>query len=286
VIRWPTCPSPTPTACRPTEGERIVARATLDALPPVFRIVAAGHIHRFARDHLGERTLIVSGATERMTFGEPAGGAGFVWLELTAEGVQHVEHIPVIAQPRADLTISTARLWPGLGRVNDAATMPAETLADVAGPAAEDRSGGDGAPAADSGSLWPRHEPVAPDALLRRLVAPVCTPETLVRVRLAGPLTLDQYHQLSLRDVLLYGQQHAFSFDLDTSGLLFLDPTPSAGHARHAGPVSPVQELEALLEERLAVTSNPDPEWAADQRAAAELVLGRLRQARESEASR
>ncbi|MDE3230071.1 MAG: metallophosphoesterase, partial [Chloroflexota bacterium] len=66
---------------RPNEGERTVARASLDALPDACRLVVAGHIHRFARQRMGEREVVVVGATERMEFGAQAGEPGFVWAE-------------------------------------------------------------------------------------------------------------------------------------------------------------------------------------------------------------
>ena len=42
----------------------------------------------------------------------------------------------------------------------------------------------------------------------------------MVRLALEGPLTQEQYHALDLRAVWMYGQQHAFSFEVDESGLI------------------------------------------------------------------
>ena len=118
--------------CRPGEGERLVSRASIAALPEVFRLVVAGHIHRFAHERIGERQAIVCGSTERMEFGGLAGGSGFAWIELTRQGLQRVEHILVPEQPRADLTISTKEIWPvAKPAVPDSLEFPE---ADVAAP--------------------------------------------------------------------------------------------------------------------------------------------------------
>ncbi len=175
--------------CRPNEGERIIAEASLAALPPIFRVVVAGHIHRYGRRRVGEREVIVVGATERMEFGASSGQAGFVWLELGAHGVTRAEHVSVAEQPRADLLLTTARLWPA--RPNSAA-----------------------------------HDD-DPLAIIRAEISAQCTAETITRLRLVGSLTRAQYHQLSFRDILLFGQERAFSFDLDTTGLAVVAPLPA-----------------------------------------------------------
>jgi len=292
--------------CRPNEGERIIAEASLAALPPIFRVVVAGHIHRFARRRIGEREAIVVGATERMEFGASSGHAGFVWLELDATGAMRVEHIRTPEQPRADLLLTTARLW------STPQTVPA---------AASTQVGATGA----SGALVP---PVADDdplATVRATIAANCTPQTLTRLRLVGPLTRAQHQQLPIRDILLYGQEHTFAFDLDTTGLTIANPAlprhwladadiapdadarmasnispdatadpradalaSSTAETRRA--LSPAAEVERLAAEWLApptadadapdaaptmpAGATPDP---ADVRAAAELLLGRLR---------
>src|SRR5204863_1092897 len=56
------------------------------------------------------------------------------------------------------------------------------------------------------------------DVVIQRLEA-VCTEEAMVRLRLEGPLTRDQYRALDVRRIWLYGQHHAFSFEVDESGL-------------------------------------------------------------------
>lgn len=298
--------------CRPSEGERIVKRSSIAALPPVFAGVVAGHIHRFAHERIGKRTAVVTGATERMEFGSGKGGSGFVWMELDATGVRRVEHIAVTEQPRADLLVPTARLWPGGARrvrddehaehVDDGAHVADnqtggigagdETLRGVASvsewPAVEARNGH--ARAIDaSGQHWQAYvrepEKTAPLDVIKEALAEVCSPETMVRLRLSGPLTRDQYHELALRDVLLYGQQHAFSFDLDTSDLtlLHLDRARTSEASRSAR-VSPLEEVERVLEERLACPEERSAEWEREQRDAAALLRDRLQSAMDREA--
>lgn len=272
---------------QPNEGERMVPRASIEALPPAFRVVVAGHIHRYGRQRVGQRDVIVCGATERMEFGTQAGQAGFAWIELSHEGVVRAEHVRVAEQPRADLVISTARLWPGtasaLGpQLADAMPdgAPAAPPADVREPPATLLALAGTLPAHKDATSAPE-----PLTIARMELSEVCTPDTQVRVRLSGPLTRDQYHHLALRELLLYGQQHAFSFDLDTSALLLRDPLdhgPGAGAG--AGPISPAAEVERVVVEWHAGTDTPAIATdASDVRAAADLLLARLRGVAEGE---
>lgn len=279
--------------CQPNEGERIVARASLAALPPLVKVVVAGHIHRYASEKVDGRGVVVTGATERMEFGAAHNSSGFAWLEVDRGGLRRAEHVRVQEQPRADMLIPTSRMWPvpPLPRrlVSADATVPGG--ADIAlddpiyGLRAHGDSGGRQAdpfasPVDPAARHWqgrvPDGDALAPLAVIRAALAEVCTPETMVRLRLHGPLTRDHYHQLAFRDILLYGQQHAFSFDLDTSGLTLLETeTTRARAAEQSGPLSPVSEMERLLAEWLDRATEPATQ--ADHRAAAELVLGKLR---------
>lgn len=73
-------------------------------------VIIAGDIHRPAVRRIGSHTLIIPGATERMTFGEDPGVPGFVTLELSAGGgVQH-NRVSLPGQSRADLLIRAADL--------------------------------------------------------------------------------------------------------------------------------------------------------------------------------
>ncbi len=277
--------------CRESEGERVVRLASLDALPPVFRVILAGHIHRFGRERRGVRGIVVPGATERMEFGSSAGSSGFSWLELDREGLRRVEHIPVAEQPRADVLIPTSRLWPGgfaARRPSPADGEPPEAdvllnAEDVALPAGVFAS-----PVSASGRHWQgyaaRDDEETPLRVIREALAEVCTPETMVRLRLRGPVTRERYHQLAFREVLLYGQQHAFSFELDTGELSLLDDWRVTRRDGGGGPISPTEEVRRLLEERRAGASERDPEWEASAEGAAELLLAYLRDAADREA--
>jgi DNA repair exonuclease SbcCD nuclease subunit len=88
--------------------EPIIPLRALEAQPADAFLV--GDIHRPAVRHLGERLLIIPGATERMTFGEDPGVPGFVALELGRGGVHGYERIPLAGQPRAELTVRVAEL--------------------------------------------------------------------------------------------------------------------------------------------------------------------------------
>jgi DNA repair exonuclease SbcCD nuclease subunit len=292
--------------CRPSAGERIVTRASLEALPPVFSAIVAGHIHHFARERVGHRTVVVTGATERMEFGAPRDSSGFVWMELDTRGVRRVEHIHVREQPRADLLIPTARLWPvslghreqlaadeGINGPQGSGEASASLSVDLDTEGRSERNGY--ASAVDAlGRHWQSHvlraDTETPLDVIKETLAEVCSPETMVRLRLAGPLTRDQYHELALRDILLYGQQHAFSFDLDTSELTLLqirpargdetgDDTPDGGRV-----VTLDAEIERMLMERLAQPDQTGPAWEREQRAAADLLRERLLAARDREA--
>jgi hypothetical protein len=263
--------------CRPGEGERLVSRATIAALPEIFRLIVAGHIHRFAHEHIGEREAIVCGATERMEFGGPAGSSGFVWIELPRHGLPKVEHILVPEQPRADLTITTREIWPPTRlAVPDALELPA---ADVVVPI--------DLPTQPASSKTHGADPPDLREMIRKRLAPTVTPETMVRLRLVGPLSTEQYHQLMIRDLVAYGQQKAFSFDLDTSGLSLLsDHSAPVDKRPRTGPISPLHELETLREERLEGIEEADVARVEDEHAAARLLIDRVRTARDWEAGR
>ncbi|MEO7001222.1 MAG: metallophosphoesterase [Ktedonobacterales bacterium] len=233
--------------CRPNEGERIVTHTSLAALPPMLRVVVAGHIHRYARDTFNGRGVIVVGASERMEFGGASGHAGFTWLTLDRSGLVSAEHIRTPEQPRADLIIPTSRLWPATSATSTSSATRAPRSADLLD-------------------------------VIRADVSAACTPETITRLRLTGPLTREQYHLLALRDILAEGQRQAFSFDLDTSGLRLIAPALPGRPAQRdgAGQISPLHEIERLVEERIVAGADTD---AIDLHAAAALLIARLRTA-------
>jgi len=243
---------------RPNEGERTIMQASLAALPAQVRLVVAGHIHRYARQRIGEREVVVVGATERMEFGAQSGEPGFVWAELARDGVRHIEHIRTKAQPRAEITLHTSRLWPATS---------------------DDLAAGEPAPEGSQDESAQDEAAHALDVIRAELEA-VCTPDTMARLRLIGPLTREQYHQLALREVITVGQQRAFSLDVDTSGLTLTERAfalPDLGPQAEA--ISPARMVALVVEETLRQSQEgaadmPDPD---DVRAAGELLLARLR---------
>jgi len=88
----------------PGAHEAIVRRASLDRLPA--QLVVAGHVHEHAHWTTGRQTVVIPGATERLTFGERQ-TPGFVYVELGPGGVERLEHIAVPCQPRRDVVLHT-----------------------------------------------------------------------------------------------------------------------------------------------------------------------------------
>jgi hypothetical protein len=303
AARSPSSPLSSVSSSLPT-----VTHASLSALPDLFRVVVAGGVHRFARATLDGREVVVPGATERMDFATPAGSSGFAWLEITSDGLTAVRHIAVPEQPRADVEVATARLFPsGIpapeapdGLAEDLDVLPALTPSMDGTERAHGENGENGENG-DEQDLWELRgltrpasaaEPdqVAAGALatVRAALDPVCTDETLVRLRLAGPITREQYHHLPLRDILRYGQRQAFAFELDTRGLVLIEPvSPASASVQRGvrmGALAPAVEVERLVAERLASLAPDDAEGAADLRAAAALLLARLRVSSDREA--
>jgi hypothetical protein len=181
-------------------------------------------------------------------------------------------------QPRADLTISTKEIWPPAKLATpDSLELPD---ADVVGESLFPTQ----LPSADAYHADP---PNLGEMLRERLAKTV--PETMVRLRLVGPLSTEQYHELMLRDIVAYGQRKAFSFDLDTSGLSLLgnySVPVLVDKLAGAGPILSLHEVEALREERLAGIEEADTLRVEDEYAAARLLVDRLRAARDWEAGR
>ncbi len=226
---------------RPTEGERIVSLASLDALPAEYHTAVAGHIHRFARQRVGAREVVVIGATECMEFGSTSGAPGFVWMELGPGGARRVEHIRTEPQPRAEITLSIHDLWP-VG----APDMPGEPL-----------------------------------EVIRSALEPHAGPETMARLRLTGELTRERYHQLALREIVILGQRRFFSLDIDTTGLTIIDPTLTLPDLERDGePRTLTDILRRTLTEMLerSAAGEVGAPSEEDTRAAGDLLLTRLRE--------
>jgi DNA repair exonuclease SbcCD nuclease subunit len=241
----------------PNEGERTVTLASLDALDRRFNVVGAGHIHRYAHRHIGGRDVVVSGSTEVMEFGAHAGNAGFVWLELTRDGAQHIQHIPLKAQPRIDISLSTENLWPEnrAFRMGITGTLVGRDAALLE--------------ALEASQTSPATRPL--ETIKQALER--CTSDTITRLRLFGPLTRDQYHELPLREILRLGQERTFSLDLDTRELQLVDPAAGeVAPVTGAGPISLLDELDALVAARRLSANGA----ADDLEAAARLLRERI----------
>ena len=125
---------------------------------------------------------------------------------------------------------------------------------------------------ATDGIRWCNHIPV--DSLpLRRLVVntselwpggtgrvieqlrPLCDPQALVQLRLEGPLTLGQYHQLDFNQIRRYGEEHCFALIIDDSALSLL-PEQEGSPTEIGERLSLREELEALAEEWIAAAQD------------------------------
>jgi predicted phosphodiesterase len=255
----------------PGEDESIIRRASLEQLSG-FRLVLAGHVHAYRRFTVGDKAVVVCGPTERMEFGEAEGNPGFAYLELSRAGLCHAEHIAIPPQPRHVVTVRTPELWPpqrGAPVSADSATsdmladtlphasaavpdgMPADREPEPMSPTAA------GAPTADAlptngeeGSLG------TTQAIIKR-VEHVCTSEAMVRLRLEGPITPEHYRALDLRQLWLFGQRHAFSFEVDETGLSIQIPGSHSLVARGER-VAPHEMLEQVAREWLERADTPE----------------------------
>jgi DNA repair exonuclease SbcCD nuclease subunit len=77
----------------------------LSSLPRDFQLIAAGHFHAYQKKQLGDTTIVYPGSTERTSFQEENEEKGFVWLELSKEGVTSIEHIKTPARKYRTLTV-------------------------------------------------------------------------------------------------------------------------------------------------------------------------------------
>jgi DNA repair exonuclease SbcCD nuclease subunit len=71
----------------------------LSTIPKSFQLVVAGHLHAHQQLESRGTTLIYPGSTERTAFSEETEKKGFVWLELTKDGLaSKPEFIPTPAR--------------------------------------------------------------------------------------------------------------------------------------------------------------------------------------------
>jgi DNA repair protein SbcD/Mre11 len=261
-----------------------VSASSLDALPSVFRLVIAGGAPQFGKIKAGKREVVAPGASERHSFDAPAESAGFAWIELNAEGATLAEHVRIEEQPRVEVEITTKRLFPDSGAADegdddgddDKYARSGAHLLPVLTP--EELMAAD----TDGDDMVTPYTPPPPDAERERVMKRIldalqgaCRPDTMARARLRGPLTRRQFHRLPLAETLRYGRQEAFSFELDTSGLVIeserTDTTP--------GPVSLDDEIDRLVAEYRARLREDEREARADVDKAAGLLRAQLQAA-------
>jgi DNA repair exonuclease SbcCD nuclease subunit len=215
----------------PGEKETFVRRSSLAKFEG-FRVVLAGHVHAYDRFSLGDKAVVVCGATERMEFGQSEDRTGFVYLELTRKGLRHAEQIPIKPQPRHIVTIRTTELWPPQ-QPNTATPL--------------------------NPSLMQENEALVL-SVMERIIQKLdsyCTEEAMVRLNLEGPITREQYHLLDLRGIWLYGQQRAFSFEIDESRLSLINDLSQA-QVERGERIAPREMLEAITKEWMEEIETPD----------------------------
>ena len=221
----------------PGEMETFVRRSSLSRLEGI-HVVLAGHVHAFDRFTIGDKEVVVCGATERMDFGQSEDRTGFVYLELTRDGLLHAEHVPIKPQPRHVITMRTTELWP-----------PQQS---------NERIQSDNFPTSEREITDTREASVS--SLTERItqkLEPYCTEEAMVRLILEGPLTSEQYHLLDLRGIWLYGQQRAFSFEIDESRL-FLKNEHFQDVIERGERIAPREMLEAVVQEWMEQADTPE----------------------------
>lgn len=215
----------------PGEKETFVRRGSLSRFEG-FRVVLAGHVHAYDRFSIGDKAVVVCGATERMEFGQSEDRTGFVYLELTHEGLRHAEQIAIKPQPRHIVTMRTTELWPSQ-QPNRATPLNPSLVQENEAPVLS-----------------------VTEHIIQKLDS-YCTEEAMVRLNLEGPITREQYHLLDLRSIWLYGQQRAFSFEID-EGRLSLINDLSQAQVERGERIAPREMLEAIAQEWTENIETPD----------------------------
>ncbi len=103
--------------------------------------------------------------------------------------------------------------------------------------------------------LWSDEISVPPTEIILERLRPLCSPNTLIQLRLEGELTRSAYHQLDLNEIRRYGEEHCFALAIDDSGLSLLTEQESAS-AGAGERFSPREELIALADEWIAAATD------------------------------
>jgi predicted phosphodiesterase len=94
----------------PVVKDAIIQRETIARLSGMVDLLIVGDVHRAETFACGEVTVVVPGATERLTFFD-AYAPGFAWIAAGPGGIG-VRHVPVTPQPRALVTVPADVLDP------------------------------------------------------------------------------------------------------------------------------------------------------------------------------
>jgi exonuclease SbcD len=200
-----------------------------------FRVIFAGGQHSYRHLRVGQSDVIIAGTTQQLDFQDAEGEAGFVFIGLAADGVRWCKHIAVDALALRRLELHTDEIWLSGETENIAAPAQIEhqEMIETADPA------------------------TAPAQRVIERLKPLCDKDALVYARLEGTLTRAQYHQLDLRQVRQFGEEHCFALALDESGL---DIVAGTSEKQHVAAVEiPGQERLSAREELIALAD----EWIA-----------------------
>ena len=120
--------------------------------------------------------------------------------------------------------------------------------------------------------------------ILERL-RPLCTEDAMVQLSFEGVLTRERYHQLDLRQIRQYGEEHCFALSIDDSALSLLSEqeiTPAGdvhvSSAHRDERFSPREELIALADEWIAAA--PDDQEREALQSTKEELQAAIRQYR------
>jgi exonuclease SbcD len=212
-----------------------VSRASI-AAQTAFRYILSGYHHAFTRFSLDRTEVIIAGATQHITFNDPDGDPGFVFLGIAADGLRWCRHISVDGVQLRRLVIPVTDLWPNDTGEEAQSTAPTQS----------------------------------PTARIVEQLRPLCTEDTMVQVRLTGELTRQRYHQIDQHQLRRYGEDHAFALAIDDSAVTFV---PEAGAASRAQSIvlaasdieerlSPRDELIRLADEWIAAAEDEQEQQA------------------------
>ena len=217
------------------DSQAQVSRASI-AAQTAFRYILSGYHHAFTRFSLDRTEVIIAGATQHITFNDPDGDPGFVFLGIAADGLRWCRHISVDGVQLRRLVIPTADLWPNDTGEEAQSTAPAQS----------------------------------PTARILEQLRPLCTEDTMVQVRLTGELTRQRYHQIDQHQLRRYGEDHAFALAIDDSAVTFVSEAGAASRAQSVvlaasdieERLSPRDELIRLADEWIATAEDEQEQQA------------------------